>query len=72
MTELPLRRVFAVLLAYAGAAWLVLFVADWLRRAVALPPLFTTLVRVLVGGGVAVAVLLAWRYPHLGLTDSDS
>lgn len=71
MRELPLRRVLWVLIAYAGGAWLVLLLAGWLLRVLALPPLFGMLVRVLVVVGAPVAALLAWRYPELGRGDDD-
>lgn len=66
MTESPLRRIAAVLLGYAAVTWVVLKGSDWLRRVLALPELFETL---LVAGlvlGVPVAVLMAWKYPELG------
>ena len=45
-------------------------VSGWVRRALALPSLFETLLR---GGlllGVPIAVLAAWYYPRLGVGDS--
>ena len=63
----PLYRVTSVLLVYAGAAWVVLGVAGWFRRALALPALFETLLRGGLLMGVVLAALLAWHYPRLGV-----
>jgi hypothetical protein len=71
VSELPLRRILSVLIAYAAGAWLVLLLAGWLGRVLALPPLFATLVRGLAVVGVPVAVLLAWRYPELGAGEDE-
>ena len=69
MTQLPLRRVLWVTLAYAVGAAILLPALDWLQRVLALPPLFGTLAR---GGmllGVPLALLIAWRYPELGASE---
>lgn len=71
MSEPPLRRVLLVLIAYAAGAWLVLLLAGWLGRVLALPPLFATLVRGLAIVGLPVAIMLAWRYPELGVREDD-
>jgi hypothetical protein len=66
LSELPLRRVLWVMLAYAVGAAFLLPMLDWLQRVLALPPLFGTLAR---GGmllGVPLAIFIAWRYPALG------
>jgi len=66
LTELPIRRVVWVLLAYAVGAAVVLPVLDSLQRVLALPPLFGTLARGCMLLGVPLAILIAWRYPELG------
>ena len=66
MTELPIRRVLWVLLAYGVGAAVVLPALDLLQRVLALPPLFGALAR---GGmilGVPLAIVVAWRYPESG------
>jgi hypothetical protein len=40
--------------------------ADWLRGVLALPPLFRTLLVGVVVMGIPLAIVMAWRYPHLG------
>ncbi|MEM7415587.1 MAG: hypothetical protein AAF389_08850 [Gemmatimonadota bacterium] len=66
MTELPLRRVLAVALAYVVGGWVVLYFGAWLRRFLLLPPLFESLLRWGVIGGFFLALILAWSYPSLG------
>lgn len=66
MTELPIRRVLSVALAYAVGGWVVLHFGGWLRRFLLLPPLFESLLRWGVMGGFFVALALAWSYPSLG------
>ncbi len=66
MTELPIRRVVWVLLAYAVGAAVVLPVLDSLQRVLALPPLFGMLARGCMLLGVPLAILIVWRYPELG------
>jgi hypothetical protein len=69
LTELPIRRVLWVLLAYALGVVLMLPALDFVQRLLALPPLFGTLAR---GGmilGVPIAIFIAWRYPELGAGD---
>ena len=61
-----MRRVAWVLLAYGVVALLVVRGAAWLRRVLALPPLFDTLGIGLLVVGVPVAAALAWWYPRLG------
>ena len=61
-----LRRSVMVGVAYVVGAWLVLGLAGWLRGVLALPGLFTILLRWGLGGGLLVALLLAWHYPKLG------
>ena len=60
-------RVTAVVLAY-GVAAVVLVVpgAGLLARVLALPDLFTDIVRWGVIGGLPIAAVLAWAYPRLG------
>jgi uncharacterized membrane protein len=70
VTGAPLRRVLAVLLAYAAGAWIVLLGARWLRRVLALPQLFDDLLLAALIAGVPVAAVVAWRYPDLGHTES--
>ena len=65
MTESPLRRIVWVLVSYACVGWLVLQGSEWLRRALALPVLFETLLRGALAVGVPVALLMAWRYPDI-------
>jgi hypothetical protein len=55
-----------VLTVYVVVAWTVLGVTDWLRRVLALPELFDTLLRGGMVVGLPVAALLAWKYPVLG------
>jgi len=69
MTDRPLRRVVKVLLMYLGVVWMVLGVGGWLRRALALPRLFETLLEGGLIGGAFVAVGLAWAYPSLAAGD---
>ena len=60
MSDLPIRRVLWVMLAYLVGAAMLLPALDWLQRVLALPPLFGTLAR---GGmllGVPLAILIAW------------
>ena len=71
MSDLPVRRVIWVLIMYAAGAWLVLLLAGWLGRVLALPPLFATLVRALAVAGAPIAAVLAWLYPELGVGDDD-
>lgn len=60
-----LRRLVPTLLVYGVASWVVLGLSRWLRRVLALPGLFDTLV---LGGlllGVVFAALMAWFYPEV-------
>jgi len=61
-----LRRVAVVLVVYAAIAWVALGGGGWLRRTLALPELFGTLLRVGLALGALAAIVLAWRYPELG------
>ena len=61
-----LRRAGLVLALYIVAAWFVHDAAEWFRRALALPELFETLLRVGLWAGGPAAALLAWHYPSLG------
>lgn len=65
MTDGPFRRVATVLLIYLGVGWMVLGIGSWLRRVLALPGLFETLLEGGVIGGAFVAIALAWAYPSL-------
>lgn len=58
-------RAVTVLLAYAAAAWVVLLLGGWLRRVLALPPLFHDLLTWGVYLGAAIAALVAWYYPAI-------
>lgn len=69
--DAPVRRVVAVLVVYAGGAWIVLRLGDWLRRVLMLPPLFDTLLRAGLLVGVVVAAALAWSYPRLAVGDGS-
>lgn len=60
------RRVAGVGLAYLVGAVLVVGVVDWVRPVLALPALFSRLVRVALAAGFVIALLLAWQYPRLG------
>lgn len=66
MTDLPIRRIVWVLLAYAVGAWLVLRLGAAIRRLLLLPPLFETLLSGALVLGVPLAIAVAWRYPQLG------
>lgn len=66
MTDLPIRRIIWVLLAYALGAWLVLQFGGAIRRLLLLPPLFETLLNGALVLGVPLAIAVAWRYPQLG------
>lgn len=59
------RRTVTVLLAYAAVACVVLLVGGWLRRVLALPPLFDDLLTWGLWGGASVAALMAWHYPAI-------
>ena len=67
-----LRRAGLVLALYVVAAWFVDDAAGWFRRALALPALFATLLRVGLWAGGPVAALLAWHYPSLGADRGES
>jgi membrane protein implicated in regulation of membrane protease activity len=68
----PLRRAALVLAGYVLVAWFVLGMARWLQRALALPPLFGTLLTGVLFIGLPVALAVAWRYPQIGESrDSD-
>lgn len=58
-------RTVTVLLVYAAVACVVLFVGEWLRRVLALPPLFDDLLTWGLWGGAGVAALMAWHYPAI-------
>ena len=66
MRGLPLRRVVIVLTAYLVLGWVVLGVAEWARRVLALPSQFETLLRYGMLLGAPLSALLAWNYPALG------
>lgn len=66
----PVRRVITVLLIYVVAAYAVLVLGEWMRRLLALPLIFETLLRGGVALGAGVAAALAWHYPKLA-TGSD-
>jgi hypothetical protein len=59
-------RVAKVLVVYAVIVWLVLFLSGWLRRVLALPPIFETLAHGALVLGLPIAIVLAWHYPALG------
>lgn len=65
------RRTVTVLLVYAAAACVVLLVGGWLRRVLALPPLFDDLLVWGLWGGAGVAALMAWHYPAIATGDVD-
>lgn len=62
------RRTVMVLVVYAVVAWVVFLLGGWLRRVLALPPLFDDLLTWGVYGGAGVAALVAWYYPVIGQT----
>lgn len=62
------RRTVMVLVVYAVVAWVVFLLGGWLRRVLALPPLFDDLLTWGVYGGAGVAALVAWHYPAIGQT----
>ena len=66
MTSSVGGRVAKVLVVYAFILWLVLFLSGWLRRVLALPPLFEMLVHGALVLGLPIAIALAWQYPNLG------
>ena len=66
MTSSVGSRVAKVLVLYAVIVWLALFLSGWLRRVLALPPLFETLVHGALVLGLPIAIALAWHYPALG------
>ncbi|MDX1646363.1 MAG: hypothetical protein R3304_04385 [Longimicrobiales bacterium] len=72
MKDEPLRRTLLVLLAYVVVAYPVVLLGGWLRRVLALPPLFETLLHGGLVLGVPVAAVLAWRYPELAAVDDDT
>ena len=59
-------RVVKVLVVYDFVALLVWFLSGWLRRVLALPPIFETLVHGGLVLGLPIAIVLAWQYPALG------
>lgn len=61
-----LRRVVLVGLAYGVVAVLVFAVAGWVRPILALPAAFPRMLRMMVGVGFPVALLIAWHYPNIG------
>ena len=65
MTEGPFRRIALTMLFYTGAAWVVLELSGWLRRVLALPALFETLLFWGVCGGAGLAAYMAWKYPEI-------
>lgn len=62
------RRTVMVLVVYAVVACVVFLLGGWLRRVLALPPLFDDLLTWGVYGGAGVAALVAWYYPVIGQT----
>jgi hypothetical protein len=64
-----LRRATWVFLGYGFAASVIVFVAEWFRRALALPQIFETLLHGMLAVGLPVAMVLAWHYPRLGAGD---
>ena len=72
MRDAPLRRTLTVSLIYLAGAYLVLLLGGWLRRVLALPPLFHTLLTWGLWLGAPVAALLAWYYPKLGSPDEGT
>lgn len=66
------RRTLTVLLAYAVVGWVVFLLGGWLRRVLALPPLFDELLTWGVYGGAGVAALMAWHYPTIAAGDEGS
>lgn len=65
--DAPLRRTVLVVLIYLVCAALLLAVGGWLRRILALPVLFETLLHAGVWLGAIVAAVLAWNYPKLAV-----
>ncbi len=60
LAELRRRRVIRVLVLYAVVGWVVVEVSSTVLPALNLPPWTVTLVIVLVGLGLPIAVILAW------------
>ena len=72
MSEGGPRRVAVVVGLYVVGASVVLTAAAWVRRALALPELFETLLLWGLLAGAPVAAALAWRYPQLGHGDDTA
>lgn len=66
MNPSPFRRIALVVLIYVAVGWVVLGAGGWLRRVLALPQLFQTLLALGLMVGLPVAAILAWKYPDLG------
>lgn len=60
-------RLVVVAGVYALGLLLMVPVIDAVRGLLLLPPLFVTLARILMVAGLPVALLVAWRYPNVGL-----
>ncbi|MEQ9398352.1 MAG: hypothetical protein RJQ04_04210 [Longimicrobiales bacterium] len=65
------RRVALVVGLYVIGAVLMLPVLEGVRGLLLLPERFIALARWFLVGGLPVAALVAWRYPHLG-ADGDT
>lgn len=72
VADSPFRRVTLVLAVYVVVGWLVMGLAGWLRRVLALPELFDVLLRAGLLVGFPIAAVLAWHYPRLGVGGLES
>ena len=66
MNDGGLRRVVLTGLAYGLVAFLVLGVAGWARGVLALPESFLRMLRLMLGVGFPIGLLIAWNYPQIG------
>jgi hypothetical protein len=55
-----------VVVAWFVLAAVLLRTADWLERLIALPPLFSDAMAVLLVVGLVLGIALAWRMPRIG------
>lgn len=60
-------RLVVVAGVYALGALVMVPVVAFVRDLLFLPPLFVTLARAFLVAGLPVALLVAWRYPDVGL-----
>lgn len=65
-------RLVVVAGAYALGALVMMAVIEFVRGLLFLPPLFVTLARGLVLAALPVALLVAWRYPDVGLGPEET